>query len=316
MSEKNTHHGSAIPHQRFNIGGIHTVVYNLEDAKRSNLPVTVLIATHGRGEDQFHLTDLVEGTYKKAAELDNKAGGNGKRVRELIVVTLDQRNHGERKVDDLANQGFEKNDRHAVDMYAMHRGTARDISFLIDFLPAYLFPEGEKTIEKFAVTGVSLGGHASWIVLRDEPRVTIGIPIIGCPDYYSMLSERIARKPPSNGQRTLVGPAFPPSFAQLVAKDDPCAIDYASHDPAVNPYIGKQILVLGGQDDKLVPPKFGEKMYEGLYVGEDGAKNMIIQEGVGHRLSKEMIERVGEWIWRYGLSSGQAAAPVVQSSQL
>lgn len=44
-------------------------------------------------------------------------------------------------------------------MYAMHRGTARDVSFLIDFIPAYLFPEGEKTIEKFAMTGISLGGE-------------------------------------------------------------------------------------------------------------------------------------------------------------
>jgi hypothetical protein len=25
----------------------------------------------------------------------------------------DQRNHGERKVDDIMNEGFEKNDRHA-----------------------------------------------------------------------------------------------------------------------------------------------------------------------------------------------------------
>jgi hypothetical protein len=222
-------------------------------------------------------------------------------------------------------------------MCAMYRGTARDISFLIDFIPAYLFPEGEKTIEKFAVTGVSLGGellsqalsrggsavdrspfqgHATWIVLRDEPRVTIGIPIIGCPDYYSMIKERIARKPPSNGQRTLVGPAWPPSFAELIAKGDPCAVDYTSHDPAINPYINKQILILGGGDDKLVPPRFGQKMYDEMYVGETGAKDMIIQDGVGHDTSSEMIERVGEWIWKYGLSGAEPSAPVQQASQL
>lgn len=47
----------------------------------------------------------------------------------------------------------------------MHRGTARDISFLIDFIPAYLFPNGEKVIEKFAVTGISLGGESCHIAL-------------------------------------------------------------------------------------------------------------------------------------------------------
>ena len=47
----------------------------------------------------------------------------------------------------------------SIDMYAMQRGTARDISFLVDFLPSYLFPNGEKVIEKYGVTGFSLGGR-------------------------------------------------------------------------------------------------------------------------------------------------------------
>lgn len=131
MSRNSSPQAGTVAHQRINIGGIHTVVYNLEAAKRSNLPITVLIATHGRGEDQFGLTKLVEGTYKKINELENQAGNSGKKKRELIIVTLvssfetpnvlkltlryfqDQRNHGERKVDDISNQGFEANDRHA-----------------------------------------------------------------------------------------------------------------------------------------------------------------------------------------------------------
>lgn len=215
----------------------------------------------------------------------------------------------------------------SIDMYAMHRGTARDISFLIDFIPAYLFPNGEKVVEKYAVTGISLGGqstlltrcqayaelplppgHATWIVLRDDPRVTLGIPIIGCPDYISLLTPRIAHNPPSNGQRDLVGPAFPDTLRKLVEKDDPCAVDYRSRDPAVNPYIGKQILILGGKEDELVPPKFGEKMYKEMYMGPEGAKEMVVQEGVGHRLSSQMIERVGEWLWRYGVRDDASEA--------
>ena len=161
-----------------------------------------------------------------------------------------------------------------------------------------------------------LKGHATWIVLRDDPRVTLGIPIIGCPDYISLLTPRIAHNPPSNGQRELVGPAFPSTLRQLIEREDPCAVDYRSHDPAVNPYIGKQILVLGGKDDDLVPPKFGEKMYADMYVGTDGAKDMVIQDGVGHRLSSQMIEKVGEWLWRYGLRGGAAETAATQSSQL
>ncbi|KAI5452029.1 hypothetical protein NCC49_001325 [Naganishia albida] len=306
MPPKNTSNAAEIPHERINMGGIHTVVYNLPAALVSPLPVTVLIATHGRGGDQFDLKKLVKGSLGKIDALEKEAGG--KRKRELVVVTLDQRNHGERKVNDIMNEGFEKNDRHAIDMYAMHRGTARDISFLIDFIPAYLFPNGEKVVEKYAVTGISLGGHATWIVLRDDPRVTLGIPIIGCPDYISLLTPRIAHNPPSNGQRDLIGPAFPDTLRKLVEKDDPCAVDYRSRDPVVNPYIGKQILILGGKEDELVPPKFGEKMYKEMYMGPEGVKEMVVQEGVGHRLSSQMIERVGEWLWRYGVRDDASEA--------
>lgn len=46
-------------------------------------------------------------------------------------------------------------------------GTAQDVSFLIDFLPAYLFPNDERTVSQWLVSGISLGGHASWITLRN-----------------------------------------------------------------------------------------------------------------------------------------------------
>lgn len=45
-------------------------------------------------------------------------------------------------------------------------GTARDVSFLIDFLPAYLFPNNERTIVEWGVAGKSLGGHSTWIALK------------------------------------------------------------------------------------------------------------------------------------------------------
>jgi hypothetical protein len=46
-------------------------------------------------------------------------------------------------------------------------GTADDVSFVIDFLPSYLFPYDERTIVEWAVMGVSLGGHATWLVLKN-----------------------------------------------------------------------------------------------------------------------------------------------------
>ena len=50
---------------------------------------------------------------------------------------------------------------------AVAAGTAQDVSFLIDFLPSYLFPRGERTISQWVCAGKSLGGHSTWIVLRN-----------------------------------------------------------------------------------------------------------------------------------------------------
>ena len=40
-------------------------------------------------------------------------------------------------------------------------GGTEDVSLIIDFLAAYLFPSGERKIEEFMVTGMSLGGSSS-----------------------------------------------------------------------------------------------------------------------------------------------------------
>jgi hypothetical protein len=72
--------------KRFNMGGIHTAVYNLEAALASSHPVGVLIATHGREGNQFDLKDLVYGILQQAHDLERE--GSRKRKRELVVVTL------------------------------------------------------------------------------------------------------------------------------------------------------------------------------------------------------------------------------------
>jgi hypothetical protein len=38
-------------------------------------------------------------------------------------------------------------------------GGCLDTSLIIDFLAAYLFPNGERVIDEFAATGISLGGQ-------------------------------------------------------------------------------------------------------------------------------------------------------------
>jgi hypothetical protein len=54
------------------------------------------------------------------------------------VFLIDHRNHGERLLDQLQNEGKDKNAKHAIDMYSIQLGTAQDIGFLIEVLPLYI----------------------------------------------------------------------------------------------------------------------------------------------------------------------------------
>jgi pimeloyl-ACP methyl ester carboxylesterase len=59
-----------------------------------------------------------------------------------------------------------------------------DTTLLIDHLESYIFNGiDDRSIDQHLVLGISLGGHAAWQVLFNEPRVTAAIVIIGCPDY-------------------------------------------------------------------------------------------------------------------------------------
>ncbi|KAI0077269.1 hypothetical protein K474DRAFT_1707442 [Panus rudis PR-1116 ss-1] len=161
------------------LGGIPVTVYS--NSQHTSRPVAVLFLLHGRygsaNAVEWVAESLLNGIRNREAERHAE--------HELLIVTFDHRNHGERLVNPVANHHWQKekpeqhNERHAIDMYSIQVGTTRDVSFLIDFLPAYLYPNDEREISKWLVAGISLGGHSTWLSLRHEPRVTVGIPIIG-----------------------------------------------------------------------------------------------------------------------------------------
>ncbi|KAJ5667955.1 uncharacterized protein N7477_006525 [Penicillium maclennaniae] len=209
----------------------------------------------------------------------------------LIAVSFDQRNHGTRMVDPLANEAWRQgNPRHAQDMFSIFQGTARDTSLLMDYLAAFVFPNSEHKISENLVLGVSLGGHAAWSCLLHEPRVSAGVVIIGCPDYLNLMVDRARlSKLPSwtkgdpPGSDILGSEAFPSSFVDIVKQYDPASlflscVDTGSSSPLrpdtlpdptdkeqqqLRPLLtrclaGKRILNLSGGVDKLVPYHRGE----------------------------------------------------------
>lgn len=163
-------------------------------------------------------------------------------------------------------------------------GTARDVSFLIDFLPSSgVFAQEQHTITDWFVAGVSLGGHATWLTLAHDPRLTLGIPIIGSPNMLALLSNRAKSLPPPWGPVPMTAPFFPRSILDLIARIDPVNVNPVA-------WTGKKICVLSGRDDTLVPYDLGgtaefvdtvlQNRQPGVGVGDHGIVQVFVQDGM------------------------------------
>ncbi|KAH9011894.1 Alpha/Beta hydrolase protein [Lactarius pseudohatsudake] len=287
---------SDVVKETLNVAGLSTNVYtraNLRD-KRTSEPVVVLFFLHGRTESADYIDPIARAAFSWAAE---KEASSREAPRDFIVVTFDQRNHGKRMVHQRGNPGWGKNaDRHderrAVDMYSTSIGSLKDVSFLIDVLPSYVFPHDERTVGEWVLAGFSLGGNATWFALRHEPRIRIGIPICGCADIFLLL-ERGADK--LGIPRT--APYFPESLRALARAYNPTAAPPGA-------FVGKRILVLSATDDTIAPWSASRAFVEGLDVGERGRKEVIVLPGK-HGCTDEMRDEMFRFFWEEALVTRQ-----------
>ncbi|OOQ86886.1 hypothetical protein PEBR_19566 [Penicillium brasilianum] len=291
----------AVSQNVYNIAGISVTVYGLEELRSQATNVACLWLLHPRLATQERMTGIAEATIN---DWNGKTRATPS-AKGLIAVSFDQRNHGARMVDPLANEAWRQgNPRHAQDMFSIFQGTARDTSLLMDYLAAFVFPNGEHRISENLVLGVSLGGHAAWSCLLHEPRISAGVVIIGCPDYLNLMVDRarLSKLPSwtkSNppGAEILGSEAFPTSFVDIVKQYDPASLMLGYMDtgsaslqrdgPLPEPteqqkqelrplltrlLAGKRILNLSGGIDKLVPYDRGEAFLDWFKsaVGSNG----------------------------------------------
>ncbi|KAL5043407.1 hypothetical protein BDW71DRAFT_119833 [Aspergillus fruticulosus] len=291
----------------FSIAGIQTTVFGLDELHSQASEIACLWLLHPRLatiERMVPIATAVINDWNK--RIQEGRAGSSKSIKGLIAVAFDQRNHGTRLVDPLCNESWKKgNPRHAQDMFSIFQGTARDASLLIDYLPTFVFPKTDRQITENLVLGVSLGGHAAWSCILHEPRISVGVVIIGCPDYANVIADRARlSKLPSwedttpPGAQFLGSEDFPSTLLDAVRKWDPAGL-FLSHlelspdaepirsapipEPtesqkaALRPLLtrclaGKKILNLSGGVDKLVPYSKGETFLAWLKqaIGPDG----------------------------------------------
>jgi len=298
----------------FHIAGILTVVHGLDELPPSCKSISCLWLLHPRLQNK----DIMASVASRCIDDWNQRPSSDRRV-GLIAVAFDQRNHGSREVNSLANEAWRGgNVTHAQDMFSIFHGTALDTGLLIDHLGSYIFHGSDApSIDQHLVLGISLGGHAAWQVLFNEPRVTAAVVVIGCPDYIRLMTDRarlskLETYTSSNLSNFLGSKDFPKALISCIQKCDPRGLLFGTSDIDPNPseeqqthireildskLKGKRVLVCSGGDDRLVPyhcsepfMKFLKNATSGWY--KDG--NVYVEDnvypGVGHAYSDGMVK--------------------------
>lgn len=110
-----------ISRKAYPIAGILTTVYGLDELPPQATEVACLWLLHPRLGTQERMTGIAVAAISdwNARIRDGRAGVAPK---GLIAVSFDQRNHGTRLVDPLANEAWKQgNPRHAQDMFSVYR---------------------------------------------------------------------------------------------------------------------------------------------------------------------------------------------------
>ncbi|ERF76454.1 hypothetical protein EPUS_07334 [Endocarpon pusillum Z07020] len=338
------------------IAGILTTVFGLDELAPNTRETACLWLLHPRLQTQACMQPFAACTIADWNErIREGRAGSSQPAKGLIAVSFDQRNHGTREVDGLANEAWRAgNPRHALDMFSQIHGTAADTSILLDYLAAYIFPERDGVkVSQNMVFGVSLGGHAAWQVLLREPRMTTGIIGIGCPDYKSLMMDRarlskLADWDSSDPSSFLGSKSFPRTLVAAVDKHDPAGLIMGQLERTINDsYVhelseneeekvsrvldhtlrNKRILLLSGAADKLVPYRCGQSFLNFLkraistYYKHGGlVLEDLVFDGVGHEISpnmlKELIRFVDESLGAHVQDSGSISGELRTSSKI
>ena len=109
---------TAVSQKIFAIAGISITVFGLEELRSETKEVACLWLLHPRLATQERMVNIAASTitdWRIRTEDTPSAKG-------LIAVSFDQRNHGTRMVDPLANEAWRQgNPRHAQDMFSIFR---------------------------------------------------------------------------------------------------------------------------------------------------------------------------------------------------
>ncbi|KAI1617571.1 Alpha/Beta hydrolase protein [Exophiala viscosa] len=293
------------------IGGVRIYIYGLDDLqRRSDTDVGVLYLAHNR-------TRTYQVTEGIAHEVLHSYRNDGKtKSVELIAITMNMRNHGDREISPAANLTWsDGNDNHGMDLLSLISGSAQDFKLILDYLPSY-FPQFKRFYNIMA--GVSLGGHTAWRMASMAQEQLHGLAmIVGCPNLSALLLSRLGVDPASLGttedemhnvsydilekvmneeQRR----RWPRPLAELVSSGDRKAADEFPADV--------RLLLCNGRQDPLVPARHTAAWVRRQQERHCAEKvRFFVQDNTGHSCTKEMVGMLAAWLGNMFEVSGSGA---------
>lgn len=116
------------------IAGILTSIFGLDELPPQASDVACLWLLHPRLATQERMSGIAASAI---TDWNSRIRGSKQPVKGLIAVSFDQRNHGTRLVDALANEAWKQgNPRHAQDMFSVFRECQAAHSYPFQMQPA------------------------------------------------------------------------------------------------------------------------------------------------------------------------------------
>lgn len=151
--------------------------------------------------------------------------------------------------------------------------------------------------------------HVRLLTNADDPRIRVGVPFIGTPDFQKLIAMRAEK---SNLQDA--PPTVPGTLRALLQRVDPASQPYREVGPR-NPFFGKKILACCGADDTLVRFSYSQDFLEHLVVAEPGSEDarrsfqVYVQPNTGHKVTPEstyaltdpVLQLGGKWLAQWAL---------------
>lgn len=96
-----------------------------------------------------------------------------------LVVAVDNVGHGERRLPHFDDHFSDCDGNFNNTFTEAVSNTAREVSRVIDYVVLRLAPKAEK----FAVSGISMGGYIAFRAVLCDRRISVAVPILGSPKW-------------------------------------------------------------------------------------------------------------------------------------